>query len=153
MIQRIQSLLLFLAAVLLTVCLFTPVWKAASNIDVHLDTYKLTITNQGVPTASSTIYLSILIVLSIALTFFVIFKYKNRLLQIRLNMMNTILICIIEGLYFWNIKSAKELLSLGYTENWGAAFYLPLGALVLCIIAGRRIQKDEALVRSVDRLR
>jgi len=153
MLQRIQSLLLFLSAVLMSVCLFSPIWKAASGMDIYFDTYSLSITNQGIVTVKSTIYLSFLIVAIIALTLFVISQYKNRVLQMRLNMMNTLLICILEGLYFWNIKDAKALLTLGYTENWGAAFYLPLGALMLCIYAGKKIQKDEELVKSVDRIR
>ena len=153
MIQRIQSLLLFLSAVLMSVCLFSPVWKAASGVDIYMDTYKVSITDQAIITEKSVVYIAILIAASIVLSLFVISRYKNRLLQIRLNMMNTLLICIIEGLYFWNIKDAKMLLGTGYVESWGAAFYLPLGALMLCIFAGRRIQRDEELVKSVDRIR
>lgn len=76
------------------------------------------------------------------------------MLQMRLNMMNTILICLIEGLYFWYIRKIKLFIGAAeITETFGLAFYLPLAALVLCFIAGKRIQKDEELVKSVDRIR
>jgi hypothetical protein len=155
MIQRIQSLLLFISAALLAVCFFTPVWQATSNGTTYfLDAFKLGISYETTSTEKTTIYTAILIGLSILLTLFIIFKYKNRILQIRLNMMNTILICLIEGLYFWNIRDAKTLIgTAAYSEIFGTAFYMPLAALVLCIFAGRRIQKDEALVKSVDRIR
>jgi len=155
MIQRIQSLLLFISAALLAVCFFTPVWQATSNgSNYFLDAYKLGISYETTATEKTTIYTAILIGVSILLTLFIIFKYKNRTLQIRLNMINTILICLIEGLYFWNIRDAKALIgTAAYTEIFGAAFYMPLAALVLCILAGRKIQKDEELVKSVDRIR
>ncbi|MFN3876327.1 MAG: DUF4293 family protein, partial [Flavobacteriales bacterium] len=36
---------------------------------------------------------------------------------------------------------------------FGAAFFLPFGAVLLGILAERAIRKDEELVRSADRLR
>ncbi len=155
MIQRIQSLLLFISAALLAISFFTPVWQATSNgAEYFLDACKLSISYETTHIEKMTLYTPILIGISIALTIFIIFKYTNRVLQIRLNMMNTILICLIEGMHFWNIRDAKSLIgTAAYTEVFGAAFYMPLAALILCILAGRRIQKDEDLVKSVDRIR
>ena len=155
MIQRIQSLLLFISAALLAVSFFTPVWQASSNgAEYFLDVFKLSIRYESTHIEKMTVYAAILIGLSIALTLFIVLKYKNRVLQIRLNMMNTILICLIEGFYFWNIRDAKSLIgTAAYTEVFGAAFYMPLAALILSILAGRSIQKDEDLIKSVDRIR
>ncbi|MGN6646581.1 MAG: DUF4293 domain-containing protein [Cytophaga sp.] len=155
MIQRIQSILLLISAVVLSICLFTPAWQATSEgTAYHLNSFAVTITHGDISSDKNVAFIAGLIGLSIALTFFIIFKYKNRMLQMRLNMMNTILICLIEGLYFWYIRKIKLFIGAAEIhETFGLAFYLPLAALVLCIIAGRRIQKDEELVKSVDRIR
>jgi hypothetical protein len=155
MIQRIQSLLLLICAAVLIGCLFTPAWNAVSdNTSYEVNSFALTISHETISTDKNIIFIAALVALSIFLTFFIIFKYNNRLLQMRLNMMNTILICLIEGLYFWYIREAKILIGTAeFTEKFGLAFYLPLAALVLCFIAGKRIQKDEELVKSVDRIR
>jgi hypothetical protein len=155
MIQRIQSLLLLISALALSVCLFTPAWTATSNGATYtVDAYKLHIVHETISTDKSTIYTAILIAASIALTVFIILKFNNRTLQMRLNMMNTLLICMIEGLFFWNIRDAKLLIGTAeFTEQFGIAFYMPLVALMLSFYAGKRIQKDEELVKSVDRIR
>lgn len=155
MIQRIQSLLLLISAAVLSICLFTPAWEATSEgTMIQLNSFTLNVTHETTSTHKDLFFIAGLIGISILLTFFIIFKYKNRILQMRLNMMNTILICLIEGLYFWYIREVKLFLGdAAITENFGLAFYMPLAALVLCFIAGKRIQKDEELVKSVDRIR
>jgi hypothetical protein len=155
MIQRIQSILLLISAAVLSICLFTPAWQATSEgTEYHLNSFRMNISDGTVSTDKNVVFIAGLIGLSIALTFYIIFKYKNRTLQMRLNMMNTILICLIEGLYFWYIRDAKLIIGTGtYIEKFGLAFYMPLAALILCFIAGKRIQKDEELVKSVDRIR
>lgn len=155
MIQRIQSLLLLICAAVLIGCLFTPAWNAVSvNTYYEVNSFALTIRDETISTSKNIVFIAGLVGVSILLTFFIIFKYKNRVLQMRLNMLNTILICLIEGLYFWYIREAKLLIgTAAFTEKFGLAFYLPLAALVLCFIAGKRIQKDEELVKSVDRIR
>ncbi len=155
MIQRIQSLLLLISACVLSVCLFTPAWTATSNGAAYtVDAYKLSVVHETISTDKSTIYTAVLIAVSIALILFIILKFNNRTLQMRLNMMNTLLICMVEGLFFWNIRDAKLLIgAAGFNEQFGIAFYMPLVALMLSIYAGKRIQKDENLVKSVDRIR
>lgn len=155
MIQRIQSLLLLISAAVLSICLFTPAWEATSGgTTYHLNSFALTVNDDTVSTHKNLFFIAGLIGISILLTFFIIFKYKNRMLQMRLNMMNTILICLIEGLYFWYIRNVKLFIGAAeITEDFGLAFYMPLAALILCFIVGKRIQKDEELVKSVDRIR
>lgn len=155
MIQRIQSLLLLISAALLCICFLTPAWQATSNGTLYmLNAFALSISDGTISTDKNLFFIAILIGLSILFTIYIIFKYENRVLQMRLNMMNTILICLIEGLYFWYIREAKFLIGTSeFSEKFGLAFYLPLAALVLCFIAGKRIQRDEELVKSVDRIR
>jgi hypothetical protein len=121
MIQRIQSLLLLISAAVLSICFLKPAWEATSNgLTYGVNSFALTITKDGIATEKSLIYISILLGISIAITLFVIFQYNNRKMQIRLNMMNTLLICMVEVFYFWNIREAKLLIgSAEFTEHFG----------------------------------
>ena len=90
----------------------------------------------------------------------VIFLFKRRLLQARLNIMNVVL-CLgyyaLLALYTAYVVKGYE--PIGEQILAGADWYLtlwaaiPLVNLVLTMMATRRILKDEALVRAADRLR
>jgi hypothetical protein len=108
-----------------------------------------------------------LAVMSIAiplLALVVIFLFKRRLLQARLNIMNVVL-CLgyyaLLALYVAYIVKGYEPLGAvscelstvnceWYLTIWAA---IPLVNVVLTMMATRRILKDEALVRAADRLR
>lgn len=80
-----------------------------------------------------------------------IFLYKNRILQARLNVFSLVL-CLgyyaIVGVYVWFAHKAIDV-------DWNVCFgaCIPLVCFVLTLGATRLILKDEALVRSADRLR
>lgn len=90
----------------------------------------------------------------------IIFLFKRRLLQARLNIVNVIL-CLgyyaMLALYVAFVVKGYE--PIGETTLSGAEWYLnvwaaiPLVNIVLTMMATRRILKDEALVRAADRLR
>lgn len=90
----------------------------------------------------------------------VIFLFKRRLLQARLNIMNVVL-CLgyyaLLALYVAFVVKGYE--PIGEMTMTGADWYLnvwaaiPLVNVVLTMMATRRILKDEALVRAADRLR
>ena len=81
-----------------------------------------------------------------------IFLFKKRILQIRLCVFNAILMLGFYGLFAffcWNLDNQKEIFSL----NLKIALSFPLVSLILDYLAIRNIGADEALVRSLDRLR
>ena len=90
----------------------------------------------------------------------VIFLFKRRLLQARLNIMNVIF-CLgyyaLVALYVAFVMKGYE--PIGEQTLAGAEWYLtvwaaiPLVNIVLTMMATRSILKDEALVRAADRLR
>lgn len=85
------------------------------------------------------------------LAFVVLFLYKRRILQARLNIFLAML-CIgyygILAIYIWFAK-------MNFDIEWNICFAacIPLICLVLTLGATRRILKDEALVRAADRIR
>ena len=160
MIQRPQSLLLLLAAICYVVMAFSPLWSLTVEAStVHLSAFKGILTNtiNGTSTVEkeiSTIYLSLISLAGAALTIFVIFLYKNRPLQATLSAVNSLFITIFIGLtLLMAIPKCKEIImSQGDgTYLWG--FYLAPIILLANFVANRLIRKDEALVKSVDRIR
>ena len=161
MIQRIQTLYLLLVVILGTLlCIFSPVEfllpDATDYVSLHaLDKWPLAVMSIAIP----------------LLALVIIFLYKRRLLQVRLNIMNVVL-CLgyyaLLALYVAYIVKGYEPLGAvncqlstvncqlstvnceWYLTMWSA---IPLVNVVLTMMATRRILKDEALVRAADRLR
>lgn len=65
------------------------------------------------------------------------------------------LVSLAEGLVILDLTKLEETLKTVATTNmsYGVAYWLPLGAVLLLVLAYRSIKKDEDLVRSVDRIR
>lgn len=89
-----------------------------------------------------------------ALALVVIFLFKKRILQARINIFLALL-CLgyygVMGLYVWFAKMNIHVEPL----NWHITPWLAIPAVcfILTLMATRRILKDEALVRAADRLR
>lgn len=154
MIQRIQTIYLALAAIVLSISLFFPLFgfKNAAQEFFSVDAYNVINTNTGkITEASGKLGLLILIPLTIVLILFVIFQYANRKRQMALgNLLYLLLAGIITYLMFyteWNRPDTME------TMSWGYGYFGPIAALPFVFLANRAIKKDEKLIQSLDRLR
>lgn len=152
MIQRIQSIYLLVASILLaTIFVFPYAELLGANDQVYIFNYNgLSILGQD------NLYLLtvppiILLVLTVLISFLSIFLFKKRILQMRLNFINLILILGYLGLNYYYIHSFSNQLNGMVNYKITAAF--PLVAVVLIFLAIKSIGKDEALIRSMDRLR
>lgn len=153
MIQRIQSLYLLLALLLIESLFFMDMALFASDntnyILTHLGIFE--ITSKGMNMVMPSIALNILLwITSIALVV-TIFLFKKRVLQIRIAGLSLGLLAGLTGLIFFFGKSGAKELSAELSFTWSIIF--PIIAIVLVIMAIRAIGKDEALVKSLDRLR
>ena len=160
MIQRPQSLLLALAAIGYLVMAFSPLWSLTVEAStVHLTAFKGVLTNTLAGTTTvekevSTIYLFIFCLLGAALSLFIIFLYKNRPLQATMSAVNSLFITIFIGLSLLSaIPKCKEMIMSQGDGVYAWGFYLAPVILLSNFIANRLIRKDEALVKSVDRIR
>lgn len=133
MIQRIQTIYLFLAALLSGLSLALPLPYALSGATA----LEL---NDFLPTA-------ILSGLVAAICLAAIFLFRNRLLQISISRIALLLglAVIFTGIYFALQTDGQDL------PQVGAAF--PLLQIVFTVLGIRGIRADESLVRSMDRLR
>ncbi len=102
--------------------------------------------------------LGILLLLVILLNFVAIFLFRKRMRQLRITLFSTILLVgYVLALAFctWFYKEQLSLL-LNYADvsmTFGISTFLPVVGIILNSMAIRGIRKDEALVRSLDRLR
>lgn len=159
MIQRVQTLYLLLATIFTGLLLFVPL--ASSDIsNMHADLtawgiYVTDMTNNGLITqVLSHSWFGILLTVTTLLPFATIFLYKKRKRQMLLCIVEIILLAVSAGLLIY--LQQTDMLIKGMAQP---KFVLlsQSGLLLLSIvsvwIARRRIAKDEALVRSLDRIR
>jgi hypothetical protein len=153
MIQRIQTVLLLVATIFLSFVVAMPFAKlvrVSDSVIFELGFYGLT--NESAQEVEfSSVPLSILIGLCQVITVITILLYKKRMLQIRASIINIILLVGLEGLMFYYLKAAQTELSANFT--FSVVFVFPFVAAILVFLALRAIARDEALIRSLDRLR
>ncbi|QNL21588.1 DUF4293 domain-containing protein [Hyphobacterium sp. CCMP332] len=160
MIQRVQSIFLAVIAILMAACTGFNYWQKAAldgSSKIYLSAIGKAVFEQGNEAASLQYFpftfVAILALLSCGLAIYEIFQYKNRLLQLKLGALNSLFMGATLVLMVVFINQNEDLLDPGKRVLPGIAFYMPVIAMVLNIIANRFIRKDEKLVRSADRMR
>ncbi len=150
MIQRIQSVYLFIVAILLVVCMCSSLGSfIAADYDVTDFSNLCLTTADGVSDYAPWALFGILLVAGL-LAFTTIFLFKRRMLQIRLTIFSTLLLI---GWYVTLIAFVFMLKEEGgsFSPSWPVC--LPFVGIVLNWLAIRAIGKDEVLVKAYDRLR
>ena len=157
MIQRVQTIFLFLIAVGMGVTLSTQLWHQG-DVDGDywtLSAFMLTNLDQGgdVIQSSSKWYLGALASLAALLALISIFQYKLRSRQLLLNMINSLVMVSLVAGTFLTTNGVNEAIKAQDGGDYGIGFWSILVSMVMNMLANRFIKKDEALVRSVDRIR
>ncbi|WP_426489706.1 DUF4293 domain-containing protein [Hymenobacter sp. 102] len=159
MIQRIQSVFLLLLALGMLSLLFLPLWSKTDPASQQ--TVVLTATHLGyqhadagmsVPPASPW-PIAALAVASAAVALLEIFQFRNRFNQLKLGMLNILLITATIGAAFYYSGIGEQMLNIKIPGTFEAGFYIATLCLLLNLLASRFIRQDEKLVRSMDRLR
>ena len=155
MIQRIQTVYLLIVASLFIALMFLPLAIIQSGDTLYsFDVTGLNILTQQSVLAFPTWSFMILAAIIILLSFVIIFMHKKRILQIRMCVFNTILIigfCALFGFYLWQFGKSSALPDMTVSLRVWAAF--PIISIILNYLAIRSIGADEALIRSLERLR
>lgn len=147
MIQRIQTVYLLIVVGLLITAMCLPLGFFTDTMGEH--PFKaLGIEMAGVSQATWGLFA--ILVLSTLVALATIFLFKNRILQIRLSIFNSLLLV---GFYaafiafYFALKSDAALFRIGWT------LCLPAVSIILNVLAIRAIGRDEVLVKAADRLR
>lgn len=155
MIQRIQTLYLLLVVILSGIVLFSAFAGFANTTDAlnYVVNYKGIFLvqangNQFLQNVWGVTALASIIPLVALVT---IFLYKKRSLQIKLSIFNIVLMAAYYGalfFYLWQFGSV-------YHADWflEVVTAFPLVNVILSALAIRSIRKDEALIKSLNRLR
>lgn len=153
MIQRIQTVFLFAALALVVSLFFTAFTVFSTSTDIYYLSFKGISSLKAIPAGTfvQPVWISFSGALVSLLILIVIFLYKNRKLQMRLCLLSILLLLALNAsMYFLSDTFAKVLAT---DPMFRLTFVFPVIAVVLIILAYRSINKDEQLVRSLDRLR
>ena len=150
MLQRIQTIYLLLAAACMVLASVLPLATFTFNGQ------PVTFEAMGFYLNGELIFntwgLSTLGVISAILSLIVVFLYKKRILQIRLTVMNIILMVGFYLFFLFLIFMRNPEADTTF-EKVGIGLIMPAIAIILSYLAIRKIGEDEVLVRSLDRLR
>jgi len=170
MIQRKQSIYLFLAAALLLITFFVPLASfigAKDSLVLYIYQVVSLVPGSGSEFSSYFILpLLVPVVLIVVISLISIFLYKKRKLQLLLVRFMLLLLLFYIGVYFFYYVDVLEKQS-GSIANYEygleipgieiqiptVIFIIPLVSAALLLMASRGIISDEKLIRSADRLR
>lgn len=162
MIQRVQTIFLFLVAVAMLLVTYFTIWEQVNPEQTeklkltawHLTNYAIedgqetsVISQKGVP------YIGIMAIAAAILALYSLSQFKNRTKQMFLNMINSLLMGSTLGVIVYQSYQAN----MNFNPTVGGAFVIGFYAIIVAIIfnvvSNRFIRKDEMLVKSVDRIR
>ena len=163
MIQRIQSIFLLLVSATMVAMLFFPLWQKVDTENeekVTLNAWEVVHDRsnaelqEGEIVSTSPVYpVAGLAILAAIVAVFSAFKYDNRLMQMKLGALNSLIIggCLGFAVYF--IFDAEKVLPPSAPVVYLPGFYFSAAALFFNALANRFIRRYENLVRSADRIR
>ena len=160
MIQRIQTVFLFLLAAAVVTMLFLPLWSktdATTGEEVVLTAWNVTAFTPAdaaaATPATSSMAIGILAIAAAVVALYEIFQFKNRLTQMKLGLLNTLVLAALLITTYYYAEFVAGPMVEAKEGSFEAGFYMPVLALLLNALANRFIRRDENLVRSVARLR
>jgi uncharacterized membrane protein YhhN len=136
MLQRIQTIYLFLATLISGVLIFfVSLWSNEAGESVFVEE----------------VFIALGLFLgSAVLSIISIFLFKNRKLQFVLGRINILLNFFLLGVFvYWSLTVPGEM----EISEKGIGMFIPVLSIVFLVLANKAIKKDEDLVKSVDRLR
>lgn len=152
MIQRIQTLYLIAVAILAGIMNFVTLGSFKSGETLYqLDSFGLFTTNTPQELVYGTFALFAILAVISVLSALTIFLYKKRILQIRICLFNILLALGFYAAFAAYTYVIKERFTAEVFFKLPLVF--PLIGIVLDWLAIRAIGADEALIRSLDRLR
>jgi len=155
MIQRIQSVWLFLASIAIFLLFLFPYIQFADPAGIAkavkiTGLYRSTGTEVVLEQAFTALTIGTVVVALIPLA--IIFLFNDRKRQLTYCY---IAIVIILAYSFWLVETAKDVIGGLQLEmqNYGLGVLLPSLSILFLVLAAKGIRKDERLVKSADRLR
>ena len=147
MIQRIQTLYLLISAILIAFLIVLPFAEILSDGVIYQFNIKGLLLD-GVLKKSGAL-LSILTGMGLALHGYAILSFRNRTRQIRVIVFAILFLLGVIGMFYFFTYFSFSGSKISF--KMGAIF--PMVAIIFDYLAIRAVGKDEALIRSIDRIR
>ncbi|OFX18597.1 MAG: hypothetical protein A2041_03370 [Bacteroidetes bacterium GWA2_31_9b] len=152
MIQRIQTVFFFVITILMGSIFFFPYAELlVQNDQIYTFNFNGLFLDGKEGFYLQTVPPIILLSIITLISFVSIFLYKKRILQMRINVINLVLMLGYVGLNYYYIKNFSAQLNGIISYNFIVIF--PFISVILTYLAIRAVGKDEALIRSLDRIR
>lgn len=153
MIQRPQSI--FLLIIIIAEILVLSLLNIWSNVSSEGDILLVTVSEYSINgNLQQYLWISMgLVLISLGLTSFILFSYKNRLRQMLLGMINSMFIAGSVGYLFYIIFKVVPVVETNPSGQYEWGFYALVIALLANMVANRLIRRDEMLVQSSNRMR
>ncbi len=156
MIQRVQSIYLLLVVILMSFLVFKPFAEVALQ-DGQVAIYyayavKKYVTQDHSELVIRTLPLIFMVCLVGLISFMNIFQFNRRIIQMRVCVLNMLLMAglmILMFFYYYMVKSSLQVES----HALKLPVIFPVIGIILTLLAYRKIHEDEMLVRSYDHLR
>lgn len=152
--QRKQTIFLALTSACMVLMIFFPAWTAMDNgVEKMLYPLHYTVKENGIRNTTYFPYAlsAILAVAAATMAVIEIGKFENRMLQIKLGALNSLVMAGSLGVVVYYATTLIK--SNQLAGNYGMALWLPAVAMVSNMIANRFIRRDEKLVRDSERIR
>jgi hypothetical protein len=158
MLQRIQTVYLAIVAFSCIMIFFFPLANYYNELQGNYKFFIYGIRSMDPePKVAFSLYFTLplifLVVVSFIFSVSTILLYKNRLRQLRLCAFNMITNIVLVMVIFFFYATRIKTMTLIEPEYNYTGMALPLVSLLFLILANGAIRKDEALVKSSDRLR
>ena len=153
MIQRIQTVYLLLTVILTALLFFMPVASLTIPNEFSYQFYTTKVIQAGEPEVFIAYnWMSMILnILITVLSILIIFLYKKRFLQLRLCVVNIILLTGMLVLMWMQVRNMTT--ELHADRQWGFSLCFPLIDIILNWLALRGIIRDISLLKSYDRIR
>ena len=161
MIQRIQTIFLFLYIAALISTFFFPVWQKISfndqtnEVDVIVTGHVSSVIydKAGEAIIYDNFWVGGFIIIACIIAAMSIFSFKNRLTQIKLGTLNSLFTSLLVIYYLYEIFYNIDYVDIKDKISFLISFYLIFLAIFFNFLANRFIRKDELLVRESERIR
>jgi|SRR5690554_1046109 len=162
MIQRVQTIFLFLVAVAMLSVTALTIWEQVNpdqTEQMTLTAWNLTTFAMGEGAEGAVLeqkgvyYIGILAIVAAALALYSLSQFKNRTKQMFLNMINSLIMGITLGIAVFQTYQANQVFNPTAQGVFAFGFYAIVAAIIFNVVSNRFIRKDEMLVKSVDRIR
>lgn len=147
MIQRIQTIYLIISSLLVGLLFLLPFAEIAKDGALYIFNFQGIVLDGALKENGASIW--ILAGIIMAMHGVAIISYKNRIRQMRLTVFAILLMLGLMGMFFYFTYYSMS----GARVSFKIGILLPLIAIILDYLAIRAMGKDEALIRSIDRIR